>query len=291
MQGQQKRDHERANGRHALGRSQNTGEPPDLVFERLNRAGVNWAGAEHETYRVWNDDWEVRLEGNAHILTAEDGGHRTELRLTPEKPEVLHGENGFSQKGAFAGNASQYYSLTRLRTVGKIWMNGEEFSVTGWSWMNHDFGTSFLEKDQIGWDWFSLQFDDGRELMLFQLRRADGSIDLHSSGTLVDAAGKGAHLRFAEFALSPGQEWHSPTSGATYPTVWTITIPQYGLRLTVSAAFPEQELHTGESTGVTYWEGSVNVTGSEGIQPVGGRGYLETTGYAGKGMGAVFGLD
>ncbi len=258
-------------------------------FERLNRAGVHWAGAETTNYRVWNEGWEVRLDDDVHVLTGSDSNCKIALRLTPEKLPVIHGENGLSQKGASAGNASHYYSYTRLRTSGTIEVDGQTFAVTGLSWMDHEFGTSFLEKDQIGWDWFSLQLQDGRELMLFQIRHADGSIDPHSSGTLVETNGSTTHLPVATFSLVPEQYWQSVESSARYPIVWTLTLSHPDLQVRVKAALPDQELHTEASTGVTYWEGSVIVTGKSGMSDVQGRGYLEMTGYTGKSMGPMLG--
>jgi predicted secreted hydrolase len=256
-------------------------------FERINRAGIGWAGAESSNYRVWNEDWEARLDGNDHLLVARESDYELDLRLTPAKPEVIHGENGISRKGSAARNASHYYSLTRLQTSGRIKVGGESFNVTGMSWMDHEFGTSFLEEDQTGWDWFSIQLDDGRDLMMFQIRRRDGSIDPRSSGTLIDEDGRAVHIPFSEFALASGDVWRSNESGASYPIAWTIDLPRYGLRLSVKAAFDNQELRTTESTGVTYWEGSVNVEGTADDKKIGGRGYLEMTGYAGQSMGAI----
>jgi predicted secreted hydrolase len=257
------------------------------AFERINRAGINWAGADTATYRVWNEDWESRLDGDDHLLKARDGDCELELRLAPAKPATIHGENGISQKGPSSGNASHYYSLTRLLTSGRLVVDGESFDVTGTSWMDHEFGTSFLEEAQTGWDWFSIQLNDGRELMLFEIRRRDGSIDPRSSGTLIEKDGRALHLPFADFKLASRDAWRSEASGATYPTTWTIELPRYGLRLNVNAAFADQELRAMESTGVTYWEGSVQVSGTSSDQVVKGRGYLEMTGYAGQSMGAI----
>jgi predicted secreted hydrolase len=256
-------------------------------FERMNRAGVGWAGADASSYHVWNEDWEARLDGKDHLLMARDGDYQLDLRLAPAKPEVIHGENGISQKGTLAGNASHYYSLTRLQTSGRIVIGGESFEVNGLSWMDHEFGTSFLEEDQVGWDWFSIELDDGRDLMMFQIRRRDGSIDPRSSGTLIDAGGRATRIPFEDFALSPGNVRSPTESGAAYPTAWTIDLPRYDLRLSVTAAFDDQELRTTDSTGVNYWEGSVRVEGAAGGEKVKGRGYLEMTGYAGQSMGAI----
>ncbi|MBI3245871.1 MAG: carotenoid 1,2-hydratase [Deltaproteobacteria bacterium] len=258
------------------------------AFEKLNRAGVGWAGAEATHYRVWNEGWEARLEGDQHVLSAAEGNVQLAVTLTPEKIPVIHGENGVSQKGAAAGNASHYYSLTRLRTAGTLTVNGEALTVSGLSWMDHEFGTSFLEPEQVGWDWFSLQLNDGRELMLFQIRRADGSTDPHSSGTLIDPDGHATRLAREDFTLTPSQPWRSAVSGASYPMTWKVTAPAHGLHLLVRAAFPGQELQTTASTGVIYWEGSIVVSGGDAAQGIVGRGYVEMTGYIGKRMGAVF---
>jgi predicted secreted hydrolase len=152
--------------------------------------------------------------------------------------------------------------------------------------MDHEFGTTFLEPAQVGWDWFSIQLTDGRDLMIFQLRRADGSIDPRSSGTLVELDGTISPINAESgFRLEPRRHWKSPVSGARYPVAWTVRIPQPDLTLAVTAALDEQELHTTQTTGVTYWEGAVDVTGSIRGQPVTGRGYLEMTGYTGAAMG------
>ena len=258
------------------------------AFEKLNRRGIGWAGADPAKYRVWNEDWEAKLEGGDHLLSAAEDDYRLSLKLTPGKPVVVHGENGISQKGPTIGNASHYYSITRFSASGKITAGGEEFDVTGAAWMDHEFGTSFLEKGQVGWAWFSIQLDDGRELMIFQLRRADGSIDSSSSGTLIDESGRATRIASGEFSLAPGRAWRSPASGAAYPTEWGVELPRHGLRLNVRAAFDNQELRTPASTGVTYWEGSISVEGTDGIRNVSGRGYLEMTGYSGQNMGALF---
>ena len=261
------------------------------VAERLNRAGIGWAGASTETLHAWNDGWSVALEeggSQAHLLTAasDEGDLSLDLRLAPSGPPVLHGVNGFSQKGAEIGNASHYYSLTRLRTAGRLVVAGETFEVEGLSWMDHEFGTSFLEQAQAGWDWFSIQLDDGTDLMVYVMRRIDGARDPRSSGTLVSPDGV-SHLQVDDYRLTPGRRWTSPASGAAYPVAWRIEIPQHGLELEVTAAVDAQELETGRSTGVTYWEGAIDVRGRRDGAPVAGSGYLEMTGYAGAPMSTV----
>ena len=261
------------------------------VAERLNRAGIGWAGASTETLRVWNDGWSATLEEEGSriqrlVAASGDGGFSIDLRVDPAGPPVLHGANGFSQKGAEVGNASHYYSLTRLRTTGRLTVDGETLDVEGLSWMDHEFGTSFLEPAQSGWDWFSIQLDDGTDLMVYVMRRIDGARDPRSSGTLVSQNGV-SHLRVDDYRLTPGRRWTSPSSGAVYPVTWRIEIPPHGLDLEVTAAVDAQELETGQSTGVTYWEGAIDVQGTRDGVAVAGSGYLEMTGYAGAPMSTV----
>jgi predicted secreted hydrolase len=175
-----------------------------------------------------------------------------------------------------------------MPTHGSITLDGHAIAVTGESWMDHEFGTSFLEPQQVGWDWFSIQLEDGRDLMIFQLRRADGSIDPHSSGTLVEKDGRVVPVTWdTGFRLEPGRVWTSPKSGAKYPVEWKIRLTGVGEDLVVAAALDDQELRTDQSTGVTYWEGAIDARTTSGGHQVKGRGYLEMTGYAGAPIGVV----
>jgi predicted secreted hydrolase len=229
----------------------------------------------------------VRLDYGRHRLVARDPRFAIDLTLTEDAPPVLHGERGFSQKGSKPGNATHYYSLTRMPTEGFLSLEGERYAVKGDSWMDHEFGTSFLEPDQRGWDWFSIQLSDGSDLMMFQLRRADGTVDPQSSGTLAQRARPSRRLRAPDFTLAPGRVWTSPQSQGAYPVEWKIAVPAEGLELSVTPAVDAQEL-TGPRSGVSYWEGAIDVVGTKGGQPISGRGYLEMTGYAGPAMGNFF---
>lgn len=257
--------------------------------ERLNRSGPGWAGASTSAYRVWNENWQATLEpGGIHHLVAAADGFSLDLRLEERRPAVLHGDRGYSRKGASPGNASHYYSLTRMPTLGTITLDGRPAAVTGRSWMDHEFGTSFLEPQQVGWDWFSVQLDDGRDLMIFQMRRADGSIDPRSSGTLVEPDGTVRPITSESgFVLEPGAPWTSKASGAHYPLRWRIRVPDSDLDLSVAAAVDDQELHTEGASGVAYWEGAIDISGRSRGRDIKGRGYLEMTGYAGAAMGEL----
>jgi predicted secreted hydrolase len=255
--------------------------------EKTGRGALGMSGVATDHYKVWLDDWQADLEGEVHHLQASAGEMALDVRLTPEKPPVIHGDNGVSQKAAGAGNASHYYSLTRLATAGQLTYQGRTFPVQGLSWMDHEFSSSQLAPYQAGWDWFSLQLDDGRDLMLYVLRHQDGSADPFSSGTLVDPQGNSQHLKLAEFSIQPLKKWQSPQSKAVYPAGWKITLPQQGYELELHPTVPDQELLTSQSTRITYWEGSVRASGTCYGKPVQGRGYVELTGYAGQ-LGGKF---
>jgi predicted secreted hydrolase len=257
------------------------------MADRMNRPGPGWAGADTDRYRVWNENWSAGLvRPRVHELRASTREFGLALDLSEDRPPVLHGDQGYSRKGAAPGNASYYYSLTRMPTTGTIVIGGDPMAVSGLSWMDHEFGTSFLEPDQVGWDWFSIQLDDGSDLMLFRLRHKDGSIDAHSSGTFVSPDGTTTPIAGpAAFSMTPGRRWTSRASGASYPVAWTIVLPARRLDLHIEAALDDQELRTAASTGVTYWEGAIDVAGTRAGAPVAGRGYLEMTGYAGEAMG------
>lgn len=250
--------------------------------ERINRGLDGKAGAATDRYRVWNEDWKVDADQRNHSIEVHDRGTRLRLTLKSLKSPVLHGKNGLSQKGQGEGKASYYYSLTRMQTEGELTIEGKAEKVHGLSWMDHEFGSNQLAEDQVGWDWFSIQLDNKTELMLYLMRRKDGSVDPYSSGTLVRSDGTTRHLDLNDYRLEILDRWKSPKSGAAYPMKWSVAIPTEAIELEIIPAFPDQELITNRSTRVTYWEGSVRVSGSVGKNAVGGSGYVEMTGYAGK---------
>jgi predicted secreted hydrolase len=252
--------------------------------ERLGRPALGMAGALTDRYRVWIEEWSAELaaEGSTHRLRAGAPTCGLALDLVPEKSPVVHGRDGVSRKGTGPGRASHYYSLTRLRTSGSLRVGDRRAAVRGYSWMDHEFGSNQLSADQQGWDWFSLQLDDGSELMLYVLRRRDGSTEPVSSGTLVRPGGGGGnrHLPLQAFSIAPTRRWRSPHTGAIYPAGWKLAIPSERLELEVSPRVADQELRARE-IGVNYWEGAVSVVGRRGSTPVAGKGYVELTGYAG----------
>lgn len=249
--------------------------------ERLARGAAGVAGAEGPNvsptlpYRVWLDDWSASQTGGGEMrLVAENQGVSIDLSLVESKPPVLQGDAGLSRKSAAEGNASYYYSLTRLQAAGTLRVAGQTHAVQGLSWMDHEFGTSSLGPGAVGWDWFSLQLSDGREVMYFQIRQDDGTIEPLSGGTLVLQDGRSERLALGDVRLEVLDSWRSPRTRALYPARWRMTLEPAGEVLEVVPATPDQELRVT----LPYWEGAVRVF-KDGAEV--GVGYVEMTGYTG----------
>jgi len=245
-------------------------------YEKLNRSSPFTARAAAEYLDVFNEGWRaVTQRDGSWRIVAKQGDDAIDLVLRSRKPPAIHGENGVSVKAAGEGYASHYYSMTRLEASGSV--NGRRCS--GQAWMDHEFGSSALRENQRGWDWYSIQLDNDSELMLYVIRRADGTPDLTSSGSLVTADGRVIPIHHDQMRISTTRRWTSKKSGATYPLDWNIAIPTLGISLALHPPLDDQELVTRESTRVTYWEGAVNVSGSFEKVGVSGEGYVEMTGY------------
>ena len=245
--------------------------------QRFSRAAGGLAGATER--RVWLGPVELRrAEGEAVggavplRMRGDAQGYAYDLTMTPLKPVVLQGEAGLSQKGEGAGNASYYYAQTRMAARGTITRpDGQAVAVTGLTWLDREWSTSALSAGQVGWDWFALHLDDGRDLMVYQLRRADGSADPLSKASVIAPDGTKRGLDVSQYSLEPLATW-AAEDGATYPTRWRVRVPSEGLDLTVTAVLDASEL---DDASVRYWEGAVDVEGTAT-----GQGFLEMTGYA-----------
>jgi Predicted secreted hydrolase len=244
------------------------------AFERFARGGAGLAGAQADPLRVWLEDWSLESIGTATFpvrLRAQSEDVGIDVTVRPEKPKVLQGDRGLSQKGPGEGNASYYYSYTRLATEGTVVAGGDTAQVTGQSWMDREWSTSALGPDQEGWDWFALQLDDDRDLMYYQLRNNDGSPSSYSEGVLVGPNGEKQTISREDVTVEVHETWTAPDGTHTYPVEWSLRIPNEDLNLRVKALFPNQEL---DNVSVRYWEGAVRISGSHS-----GTGYVEMTGY------------
>ncbi len=247
--------------------------------ERINRAGPGIAGIDAARGLIWNGNWSLHIGDHGQQITGVAGDFGIGFSLTPQKPVVIQGQNGISQKAEGAGHASHYFSLTRLLTSGAIEIGGTKYQVEGTSWMDHEFFTGSMAGDESGWDWIGVQFSDNTELMLYRMRHKDGSVDPFSSGSYVDALGKSRFLTERDFTMSPaGDAWTSPQTHGEYPLRWQVSIPSLGMRFEITTPLRDQELTS--TLGPSYWEGAVDVRGQEGSHALRGVGYLEMTGYA-----------
>jgi predicted secreted hydrolase len=249
------------------------------AYQRRGRGALGLAGARLAPFRVWLDDWRLEsFEGDElpWALAVREGDLALRLLLRNTKPPVLQGEAGLSRKSAEPGNASYYYSATRLQAEGMLEVAGESFPVSGLAWLDREWSSSALAADQAGWDWFSLQFDDATELMYYRLRRKDGSADPHSAGSLVAADGAKTPLRPEDVELKVLDRWRTP-DGAWYPARWSLAVKPLGKTWLIHPVVADQELREGS---FRYWEGAVDVFPADRPDRPAGRGYLEMTGYA-----------
>jgi len=251
--------------------------------QKINRGAFGEAGFGADRRLAWIEDWALHLEDDGTFaLRAKGANAALDLRLASRKPWVIHGENGVSQKAEGAGRASHYYSGTRLATDGTIVIGGKTLRVTGESWLDREWATNQLTPAQVGWDWFSIQLDDGSELMLYQMRTRGGGLDPHSSATLIARDGTTQHLRRDDYQLTPLREWKSPKTGGRYPISWQLTVPSIDAQFRIDTPLAAQELVLEP---IAYWEGLIDITGTRAGRAIRGHGYMELTGYAGALVG------
>jgi len=249
--------------------------------ERFSRGAGELAGATGApTFSVWLEDWSVQeLEAGVMHLQAstesDEGRMALDLTLRESGPPLLHGDQGLSQKGPESGNASYYYSLVGMASSGTVTSAGRTIEVSGHSWMDHEFGTSALSANAVGWDWFSLQLENGVALMFAQVRTDDGGIVPSFTGTYLAADGTQQTISATDFTVTALDEWRSPRSAITYPSGWQVDLPAVALSLTVKPLVRDQEM----AVSFVYWEGAVTATGTLAGADVQGSGYVELTGY------------
>lgn len=247
-------------------------------YERFSRGAVGLAGAEANPYRVWLEDWSATEVAPGQVrLRAQTAEVALDLIVEQTRPPVLQGDRGLSIKGVEPGNASYYYSLVQQPTTGSITVKGQTYRVSGLIWKDHEYSTSSLSAGTVGWDWFSMQFDNGSALMLYLLRHEDGTLESTSAGTFVAPSGETMPLSWKDWQVKVLDTWKSPKSGAIYPARWIIEIPKLELTLQGQPLMPNQELNVATAT---YWEGAVEFAGTQQDEALHAKGYVELTGYA-----------
>ena len=253
------------------------------VAERVSRGALGEAKAAPDHMDVALGPWTIQQDAGEQIhLAANEPDMAINFEEHPLKPLVLEGVGGLSRKADGVGEASYYYSYPRLATTGRLRVGGKDYTVSGLSWFDHEFSTSSLGKDQVGWDWFCIQLDNREEIMLYAMRDKSGAMDPVSEGTWIKADGTSERLVPGSFSIAKQSAWRSPRSGAVYPAGWHIVVPGHRADLTVTPAMADQELHLTKMGALDYWEGACSIEGSVADAPVKGVSYTELTGYAGS---------
>jgi predicted secreted hydrolase len=277
--------------------------------QKLSRDALGLAGARNPPLRVWIDDWslatvaaggegaasgpravggggaadgewaagdERAANGEVHWrLRAAESGYELTLDARALLSPVLNGDGGFSRKSNEPGSASYYYSLPRVAVSGRLVRDGKPLEVHGLAWVDREWGSGALGRNEQGWDWFALQLSDGSALMFYALRHRDGGWDPNSAGTWVAPDGKSRPLSAGDVHIDVLGYWTNPR-GERYPARWHVRVPTTGMDVEVRPVLADQEL----VTTTRYWEGAVDVAGASGGRSVGGRGYVELVGYA-----------
>jgi len=233
------------------------------------------AVASERNFYVRLGNWSLRESNGSHILRATLGDISFEATLTPVKNAVLNGQNQDGVSFKDEGQASRYFSYTRMKVEGFISESRKVEHFSGSAWMDREFGTWFPTEKQKGWDWFSIQLENNTELMCYQLRDSKNRASEFSCGTFVDEHGRSYFLEFGEFKIDVLDFWISPNTKARYPSGWRIEVPKFGLDLTVTPLLQDQELDTRGTTMIVYWEGACEVKG----KPCDGKAYVELVGY------------
>ncbi len=243
--------------------------------DNADSGAFDFAGAIDNQLNIWVGKNSVKGTMKEMHLSASDGDKAFDLTLIPTKPVVLHGENGYSRKSEESPLiASFYFSFTNLKTEGSLKIGNKIYRVKGKSWFDREISSRGLGQKQVGWNWFSIQLDNNREIMLYLLRNKDGSIDKNSSGTFVSNDGTYRHLSRDDFSITVLSHYRSKKTGARYPSQWVIKIPTEKIQLRLSPLIEDQELVTTRSTFNYYWEGACTVEGTAR-----GKAYIEMTGY------------
>ena len=248
------------------------------AFERFSRGAAGLAGANTDKLYVWLDDWSAGTTSEETFplrIRAREGPITLDLTLQQGKAVVFHGEGGVSVKNSEPGNASYYYSYTRMPTEGRVSVAGKTYRVRGNSWMDREWSSSALGKEQLGWDWFALQLSNDHELMYYRFRRTDNAVDPFSYAAVVLPDGRMHKLGFDQVELEIMDTWRSPNSGVVYPSAWRLRVAEQKLDLSIRPVLAAQEL----ALSFRYWEGAVELEGTFGKSDVTGRGYVELTGY------------
>ena len=284
--------------------------------ERFTRVANGLAGGTTDPLRIWMDGWSFSGGGASSdvdpgagavfpfTVQAQENGVAIDLTLEPAKRHVLQGDRGLSQKGREPGNASFYYSFTRLEARGTVEVDGRTHTVNGTAWLDREWSTSALSDGQEGWDWFALQLSDGRDLMVYRLRGPDDTTDPMSEGVIVSPDGSSRRLTRDDFQVTVTDRWTSPLDGSVYPSTWEVSVPSEALNLLVEPVLEDQELNVT----VRYWEGAVDVReigppgearttaggsvqdagrAGDSAEPLTGWGYVELTGYSAPVTGRI----
>ncbi len=254
-----------------------------LAREDFSRQSLGLAGAVADPFAVWVNGWSVRAKpGSSHCnhclfthLSADAGDISIDFEVDEMGAPVLQGDAGYSRKTGDGRAASYYYSIPTIKTRGTLTIQEERWTVTGETWMDREWSSAVLTPGQSGWDWFSLNLDNGIKLMIFQVRDGGGQAFRHLA--MLSPEGELTQLDSSTMTLNAERTWSSTHSGRRYPIDWSIAGESRDgpWSFSVSPVLDDQEVNLM----FRYYEGLVTVQGEWQGNRVSGWGYMELTGY------------
>ncbi len=220
-------------------------------------------------------DWHMKGDGQNYQLSFAIGEYAVNLKADSRKAAVLHDDTGFVDLG-IAGK-TYYYSRTDLDTTGSVSVSGDALPVTGTTWFDHQWGNFSIAP--IGWDWLSLNLEDGSDIMISVVWEQEDKRHIATYGTFVPRNSGPVHLPAPDIFLEPIDTWSSPNTGGIYPVSWKLRVDSLDLTLDLEAVIESSEFHISEFIPVIYWEGAVAASGAREGSPVSGKGFVEMVGY------------
>ncbi|TWU39685.1 lipocalin family protein [Novipirellula artificiosorum] len=243
-----------------------------------HRRSLWWHGrAERDRFKVRLGRWSIEGDCASQRLRIGPTNMHLDLHLSIRKSASLHGDQGRFHK--HPEQECFYFSFSKIDAHGFLKLNDKELPVQGTCWMDREYGSVTMAQTLRGWDWFCLQLDDGRELLIYVLRSRQPSNLPPYYASLIDQGGKAQFIPIGGCNVIVESQWTNPATRNTYPSKWRIELPSLAMVLQVQPLLQEHEIDTRGSTNVLFWEGPVAVSGTEEGQCIQGRGFVELVGY------------
>ncbi len=268
--------------------------------ERFAAGGVGNAYVNTVPFEAVIDDWNWKANNtnadlfpsllNVTFPQAANNNTSAFLQLTAEGPYIKQGDNGYSKKTYDERLRSYYYSQPFIKANGTLVVNGKQIIVKGLGWFDHEWTSHLANSEAMGWDWFSIHFDNGDKLMAFRMHATKKDAEKEAKGNSSNTSDTGSMSEVFTTAsfirkdgrketLSGNEVSIQPEKASlitfnnkehSVPTTWRISIPSKEINV-LTSPFKEDQWNPSL---FPYYEGRIHVTGTHR-----GTGFMELTGY------------